>query len=427
MTLTLFCILIVSPATSYFVGKYKAKKGIFFNMKILVLNCGSSSLKYQLIEMSNETVLSKGNFERIGQGNSFLTHKVGENEYVFENSVANHTDAVKFVIEQLISETHGVIKNIEEIAGVGHRAVHGGEKFHSSVLINEDVIQEIKNCIPLAPLHNPAGLAGIEACKELMPNIKMVAVFDTAFHQTIPKEAYIYPIPYSLYKKYGIRKYGFHGTSHRYVSKRVAELMGKDIEDIKIVTCHLGQGASLCAVKNGKSVDTSMGLTPLAGVPMGTRSGDIDPSIITFLMEKENMSIKQIDNLLNKESGILGISEISSDFRDVENSATEGNKQAALALNIFSYTVAQYIAKYIVSMGGIDTIVFTAGIGERDPETRAKICEFLKCFGVELNNEKNKIKRKEIKISTENSKIAVYVVPTNEELMIARDTLELIK
>jgi len=314
-------------------------------MKILVLNCGSSSLKYQLIEMENETVLSKGNFERIGQENSFLTHKVGENEHVFERTVKNHTEAVGFVLEQLISETHGVIKNINEIAGVGHRIVHGGEKFHSSVLINEEVMQEIKNCISLAPLHNPSGLAGIEACMSLIPNKKMVAVFDTAFHQTLPKEAYIYPIPYSLYKKYGIRKYGFHGTSHKFVSKRVAEIMEKDIKNIKIVTCHLGQGASLCAVKNGKSVDTSMGLTPLAGVPMGTRCGDIDPSIVTFLMEKENLSIEQVNDLLNKKSGVLGISEISTDFRDVESAATEGNEQAILALNIFSYTVARVYCK----------------------------------------------------------------------------------
>ena len=396
-------------------------------MKILVLNCGSSSLKYQLIDMTTENVLAKGNYERIGQNNSFLTHKVNGEKHVFENPVKDHNEAIQFVLNQLMSNEYGVIKNINEISGVGHRIVHGGEKFTKSTIVDENVVEEIRNCIPLAPLHNPAAILGIEACRNLMPDVKMVTVFDTAFHQTMPKKAYIYPIPYKYYEKYGIRRYGAHGTSHKYVANRVAELIGKDLKELKIVTCHLGQGASLAAVKNGICVDTSMGLTPLAGIPMGTRSGDLDPSVITFLMNKENLTANEVIEILNKESGVYGISGISPDFRDIEEAAANGNERAILALDIYAYLVAQFIAKYIVSMSGIDTIVFTAGVGERGPETRKDICNYLKCFGVEIDEKVNDCKGEEIKISTDNSKVSVYVVPTNEELMIARETLELIK
>lgn len=396
-------------------------------MKILVLNCGSSSLKYQLIDMTTENVLAKGNYERIGQDNSFLTHKVNGEKHVFENPVKNHNEAIQFVLSQLMSNEYGVIKDVNEISGVGHRVVHGGEKFTASTVVDDSVVEEIRNCISLAPLHNPAAILGIEACREIMPNAKMVTVFDTAFHQTMPEKAYIYPIPYEYYEKYGIRRYGAHGTSHKYVSTRVAELMGKKPEDLKTVTCHLGQGASLAAVKNGVCVDTSMGLTPLAGIPMGSRSGDLDPSVVTFIMKKEGLDADQVTELLNKKSGVLGVSKISPDFRDIEDAAAKGDKNAILALDNYAYLVSQFVAKYIVSMGGIDTIVFTAGVGENGPETRKAVCDYLKCFGVEIDEKINDCKGKEIKISTDNSKIAVYVVPTNEELMIARETMELIK
>ncbi len=396
-------------------------------MKILVLNCGSSSLKYQLIDMTTENVLAKGNYERIGQNNSFLTHKVNGEKHVFENPVKDHNEAIQFVLNQLMSKEYGVIKDINEINGVGHRVVHGGEKFTKSTIVNDHVVEEIRNCIPLAPLHNPAAILGIEACKNLMPDVKMVTVFDTAFHQTMPKKAYIYPIPYKYYEKYGIRRYGAHGTSHKYVANRVAELMGKDVKELKIVTCHLGQGASLAAVKNGVCVDTSMGLTPLGGIPMGSRSGDLDPSIVTFLMNKEKLTADEVSEILNKESGVYGISGVSTDFRDIEAAAADNHEKAVLSLDIYCYLVAQFIAKYIVSMQGLDTIVFTAGVGENEPKRRTLICDYLKCFGVEIDEEINDCKGKEIKLSTTNSKISVYVVPTNEELMIARETLELIK
>ena len=396
-------------------------------MKILVLNCGSSSLKYQLIDMTTEKVLAKGNYERIGQNNSFLTHKINEEKHVFENPVKNHNEAIQFVLNQLTSKEFGVIKDITEINGVGHRVVHGGEKFTKSTIVDDHVVEEIRNCIPLAPLHNPAAILGIEACKSVMPNVKMVTVFDTAFHQTMPDRAYIYPIPYKYYEKYGVRRYGAHGTSHKYVANRVAELMGKDIKDLKIVTCHLGQGASIAAIDGGVCVDTSMGLTPLGGIPMGSRSGDLDPSIVTFLMNKENLSVEEITDILNKESGAYGVSGVSTDFRDIEAAAAENHKGAILALDIYCYIVAQFIAKYIVSMQGLDVIVFTAGVGENEPNTRTGVCNYLKCFGIEIDPEINNCKGKEIKISTENSKVSVYAVPTNEELMIARETMELIK
>ena len=396
-------------------------------MKILVLNSGSSSLKYQLIDMTNEEVIAKGNFERIGQGNSFLTHKVGEEKHLIECPVENHEAAIKVVLEQFTHPEYGVIKDLKEIDAVGHRLVHGGEKFASSVVITDDVIEKVKECIPLAPLHNPAGILGIEACKRLMPRVPMVGVFDTAFHQTMPKENYIYPIPYEYYEKYGIRRYGFHGTSHRFVSERAAELLGGQRDDLKIVTCHLGQGASLAAIKGGKSLDTSMGLTPLAGIPMGTRCGDIDPAIVKYLMENENLSIGEVDTILNKKSGAFGISGVSPDFRDIEIEAEKGNERASLALNNYNYLVAQYIAKYAVTLQGIDAIVFTAGIGENAGTTRKGICDKLAFMGVKIDEEKNKTRGQEIEISTPDSKIRVFVIPTNEELVIARDTMNLVK
>ena len=397
-------------------------------MKTLVINCGSSSLKYQLIDMSTEECMVQGLVERIGIEGSILTQKVeGKDKYVINKEIKNHKDAIKLVLEALIDPAHGVIKSMEEISTVGHRVVHGGEKYSDSVLINDEVLQSIKDCIALAPLHNPPNIIGIEACKELMPNTPMVAVFDTAFHQTMPKHSYICPLPYDLYKKFGIRKYGFHGTSHKYVSNKVAEAMGKDMKDLKIVTCHLGNGCSLAAVKNGKSVDTSMGFTPLAGVMMGTRSGSIDPSVISFLIEQHGYTIEEIDELLNKKSGVLGISGVSSDFRDVLAAGEDGNERAKLALEIFYYKVRTQIAAYAGAMGGIDVIVFTAGIGENSAITRKEILKGLEFFGFELDEEKNEIRGNIQEISTENSRVKVYVVPTNEELMIARDTAKLVK
>ena len=399
-------------------------------MKILVLNSGSSSLKYQLIDMENEEVLAKGNYERIGMEGSFVTHKANGEKYVYERNAANHEEAITFVLAQFTDPEHGVISSLDDITAVGHRTVHGGEKFNKSVLITDEVIEAIRECIPLAPLHNPAGLTGIEACRKVMPGKPMVAVFDTAFHQTIPQERYIYPIPYKYYEKYGIRKYGFHGTSHRYVSKRVAELVGKPVEELKTVVCHLGQGASLCAVKGGISVDTSMGFTPLAGIAMGTRSGDLDPSIVTFLMKKENLSADEVERILNKESGLLGISELSGDNRDLATSIENNDEHAKnckLALEAYTYIIAQYIAKYAVALNGIDVIAFAGGVGERGPEERKMICEKLEWMGVELDKEANKVRAEEKEISTPNSKVKVWIVPTEEELMIARDTAELVK
>ena len=396
-------------------------------MKVLVINCGSSSLKYQLIDMENEEVLAKGNYERIGQGNSFVTHKVAGEKYVIENPVESHKEAFEFMLKQLLHEKYGVIKDVKEINAVGHRVPHGTDLFDKSVLITDEVIEEIASCEDLAPIHTPPILNGIKACKEIMPDKPMVAVFDTAFHQTIPEERYIYPIPYKYYEKYKMRKYGFHGTSHRYVSARVAELIGRKKEELKTVVCHLGQGASLCAVLNGKSVDTSMGFTPVAGIPMCARSGDLDPSIVTFLMKKEGLTPDEIEAILNKESGVLGISGVSPDFRDIEKEADEGNKRAILARKAYCYLVAQYIAKYGVAMNGIDVIAFTAGIGENQINIRKMICENLEWLGVKIDLEKNNTRGEEIEISTKDSKIKVWVVPTNEELVIARDTKQIVE
>lgn len=397
-------------------------------MKVLVINCGSSSLKYQLIDMTDERVLAKGLVERIGIEGSVLKHEIeGRDKVVIQQPMENHKVALSLVLNALVDEKHGAIKDMSEIAAVGHRVVHGGEKFSGSVIINDEVIKALEECIDLAPLHNPPNLMGINACKELMPNVPMVGVFDTAFHQTMPKSSYIYPLPYELYEKYGIRKYGFHGTSHRYVSQRAAEILGQDIKNLKIVTCHLGNGASLAAISGGKSVDTSMGFTPLEGLAMGTRSGDIDPAIVTFIMEKENLNIEGMNNLLNKKSGVLGISGVSSDFRDIEAAAKEGNERAQLALDKFNIRVKKYIAAYAAVMGGVDAVVFTAGLGENSPSNREAICKGLEFMGIQIDPVKNNVRGKETIISTDDSKVKVLVVPTNEELMIARDTQELLK
>ncbi|MFO7887503.1 MAG: acetate kinase [Eubacteriales bacterium] len=396
-------------------------------MNVLVINCGSSSLKYQLINMENEDVLAKGLAERIGL-DGVVKHKAeGKEEVKLEDKLNNHKDAIKVVLNLLVDKKVGAIKSLEEIDVVGHRVVHGGEKFASSVIIDEEVIEAMEDCIDLAPLHNPPNITGIKACKELMPNVTMTGVFDTAFHQTMSKKAYIYPLPYELYEELGVRKYGFHGTSHKYVANRVAELIGEDIEDLKIVTCHLGNGASATAIRGGKSVDTSMGLTPLEGLAMGTRSGSIDPAIITFLMNKKNMSIQEVDELLNKKSGVLGISGVSNDFRDIEKAAEEGNERAQLALDKFYYIVRKYIASYTAAMGGIDVLVFTAGLGENSIGARKAICEDLEFLGIEIDDENNNIRGKEQLISKENKKVKVYVIPTNEELMIAREAVEILE
>ena len=395
-------------------------------MKVLVLNCGSSSLKYQLINMENEEVMAKGYLEKIGLPDSFLTHTVNGEKHKIEKKINNHEEGIKLVVDQLLDNEYGVIKDLKEIDAVGHRVVHGGEKFSGSVLITDDVIAAMKECIPLAPLHNPAGITGIEACQKALPGVPMVGVFDTAFHQTLPEKAYMYAIPYEYYEKYGIRKYGFHGTSHKFVSQRVAEVMNKPIEDLKIISCHLGQGASLCAVDGGKSIETTMGLTPLAGVPMGSRSGDIDPSIVTFLMKNENLSSDEMDKILNKQSGKLGLSGVSIDDRDIEAAAKEGNKRAQLAIDNFAYQVAGFIGKLAVQMKGVDVITFTAGIGENGIDARKNICEYLGVLGIKIDNEKNNCRGKEVEISTPDSKVKVYVIPTNEELMIARDTKEIV-
>lgn len=396
-------------------------------MKVLVVNCGSSSIKYQLINMENEEVMAKGYLEKIGLPDSFLTHTVNGEKHRIEKVITNHEDGIKLVLDQLLDANYGVIKDLKEIDAIGHRVVHGGEKFSDSVIITDEVIDTMKECIPLAPLHNPAGITGIEACRKVLPEVPMVGVFDTAFHQTLPEEAYIYAIPYEYYEKYRIRKYGFHGTSHKFVSRRVAELMGKPLEDLKMVTCHLGQGGSLCAVKGGKSVDTSMGLTPLEGLIMGTRSGDLDPAIIEFIANKENKTASEVLNILNKESGVYGLSGVSSDFRDVKAARAEGNKVAAAALDAYAYRVAKYIGAYTAAMNGVDAIAFTAGLGENDDITRKAICEYLGYLGTELDEVKNDVHGETAIISTDDSKVTLLCVPTNEELMIARDTVALVK
>ena len=396
-------------------------------MKILVLNCGSSSLKYQLINMETEEVLASGKYERIGEGEAFITHKVNGQKIEIKHPAKTHEEAVDFTLKQLINPEYKVIDSLDEISAIGHRLVHGGEKINKSVIITDEVVEVLKECIDLAPLHNPAGIIGIEACKKVMPGKPMVGVFDTAFHQTMPKERYIYPIPYEYYKKYGIRKYGFHGTSHMYVSQRLAEIVGKDISELKIVTCHLGQGSSICAVEGGKSVDTSMGLTPLAGIPMVTRSGDLDPSVVTFLMKKEGWTAEEAENMLNKKSGVQGISGLAPDFREIEAASYGDNERAEIAIEKFKYEIASYIAKYAVAMNGVDYIVFTGGVGENQINIRRGICEKLEFMGVKIDVEANNVRGEEKEISAPDSKVKVYLVPTNEELMIAKETARLIK
>ncbi|MCL2377284.1 MAG: acetate kinase [Defluviitaleaceae bacterium] len=397
-------------------------------MKILVLNCGSSSLKYQLIDMASENALAKGLVERIGIAGSRLVHqKDGEGKVTVEAEISNHDVAVKLVMDALMDVGHGVIGDISEIGAAGHRVVHGGEFFTASALVTAEVKKAISDCVALAPLHNPANLIGIEACEKLMPNTPQVAVFDTAFHQTMPEKAYLYAIPYSLYDKYKIRKYGFHGTSHKYVTDRAASMLGKPIEKLKLISCHLGNGASVCAVDGGKSVDTSMGLTPLEGLMMGTRSGDMDPAAVAFIMDKEGMTTKQMENLLNKESGVLGISGVSSDFRDIEAAVEKGDAKAKTALDMYHYRVAKYIGSYATAMNGVDAVIFTAGVGENGPETREAICEYLGYLGVAVDAEKNKVRGKERDFSADSAKVRSLVIPTNEELVIARDTLALCK
>ncbi len=396
-------------------------------MKVLVINAGSSSLKYQLIDMDTQGVLAKGLCERIGLDGSCLKHTpAGKDAVTITEPMADHSVAIKLVIDALIDANHGVISDMSEIDAVGHRVVHGGEFFNSSVVINDDVMKKIEECNVLAPLHNPANLIGIEACAKTMPGVPMVAVFDTAFHQTMPAEAFMYGLPYEMYEKHKIRKYGFHGTSHYYVANRCAALMGKPIEDLKIITCHLGNGSSITAVKGGKSVDTSMGFTPLAGMLMGTRSGVIDPAIIPFIAEKEGMSVDEVNNMLNKKSGVQGISGVSSDFRDLEAAAKEGNKRAALALAMFEYQVKRYIGFYAAAMGGVDAVVFTAGVGENSIALRERMLSGLEFMGITCDSEKNNVRGKDAEISKDGAAVKCFVIPTNEELTIALDTQKLL-
>ena len=396
-------------------------------MNILVINCGSSSLKYQLINSDTEAVLAKGLCERIGIDGALPYQPAGGEKEVTEIPMPTHSEAISAVIAALTDEKKGVVKSLSEIGAVGHRVVHGGEKFTSSCLINDETMAAIEECNDLAPLHNPANLIGIRACQKLMPGVPNVAVFDTAFHQTMPEVAYIYGIPYEYYEKYKVRRYGFHGTSHSYVSKRAAEMLGKKVEDLKIIVCHLGNGASICAVDHGKSVDTSMGLTPLEGLVMGTRSGDIDPAIIDFVGKKEGLDLDGMNNILNKKSGMLGISGVSSDGRDLGAAAAAGNERAKLALDVFDYDVIKYIGSYAAVMNGVDAICFTAGIGENNIEMRANVCSHLGYLGAKLDPEKNNVRGEERIISTDDSKVKILLVPTNEELAIARETLALAK
>ncbi len=396
-------------------------------MKVLVINCGSSSLKFQLIDSDTEEVLAKGLCERIGIDGGMVTYQPeGKDKIKKQADMPDHTEAVKLVIESLIDKENGVISSLDEIGAVGHRIVHGGESFSSATIIDEKVIKAIEECNELAPLHNPANLIGIRSCQKIMPNVPMVAVFDTAFHQTMPKKAYLYGIPYEYYKKYKVRRYGFHGTSHEFVSKRAAEFLGRDLKDLKVIVCHLGNGASISAVKNGKCVDTSMGLTPLEGLFMGTRSGNLDPAILQFISNKEKLTIDEMLNILNKKSGVLGMSGVSSDFRDLGDAAHEGNEQAKTTLEAYSYRVAKYIGSYVAAMNGVDAIVFTAGVGENNIEVRQMIGEYLGYLGTGVDKDKNNIRGEEAVISPDGAKVSVLVIPTNEELAIARETVKLV-
>ena len=397
-------------------------------MNVLVINCGSSSLKFQLIQSDTEDVLAKGLCERIGiEGSRIVYTPAGKDKITIESPMPDHTNAIKLVLNCLTDAENGVVKSLEEIHAVGHRVVHGGEKFASSVVVDDEVMKAIDECSNLAPLHNPANLIGISVCKELMPGVPQVAVFDTAFHQTMLEKAFLYGLPYEAYTEDKIRRYGFHGTSHSYVSKRVAEILGKKPEDLKTIVCHLGNGSSICAVNQGKCVDTTMGLTPLAGLIMGTRCGDIDPSILEFYAQKHDLDVFQVTEILNKKSGVLGISGVSSDFRDIEEAADAGNERCKYALDAFKYQVAKFIGGYAAAMNGVDVIVFTAGVGENSATTRQGVCDYLGYLGITVDAEANGKRGEEIEITTPDSKVKVFVVPTNEELMIARDTVALTK
>ncbi|MBN7772564.1 acetate/propionate family kinase [Clostridium aminobutyricum] len=397
-------------------------------MKVLVINCGSSSLKYQVLDMTTEALLAKGLVERIGMDGSVITHeKIGMDKFILTVPMKDHQDAIGHVLEAIQDADHGVVASMDEIGAVGHRVVHAGEKYSKSVLVTPAVLRGLEECCELAPLHNPPNLLGIAACQALMPNTPMVTVFDTAFHQTMPPESYIYAIPYEYYQKHGIRRYGFHGTSHKYVAERTADILNVALDDLKIITCHLGNGASVSAIKRGKCIDTSMGFTPLEGLVMGTRSGDIDPAIVTFIREKEKLEQGVANDILNKKSGVLGISGVSSDFRDIEAAAEEGNERAQLALKVFAHKVRFYIGAYIAEMNGVDAIVFTAGVGENDIEMRDIICNDLGNLGIKLDLVKNKVRGKETIISRDDSKVKIILIPTNEELMIARDTYNIVK
>ena len=396
-------------------------------MKVLVINCGSSSLKYQVLDMTNESLLCKGLVERIGMDGSVITHeKIGMDKVKKEVPMKDHKDAIEQVLAAIQDKEHGVVKSMDEIGAVGHRVVHAGEKFSKSVLITDEVIKTLEDCVELAPLHNPPNLLGIAACKQLMPSTPMVGVFDTAFHQTMPPESYIYAIHYEYYEKYGIRRYGFHGTSHKYVAERASKMLNTSLDDLKLITCHLGNGASVSAIKRGKCIDTSMGFTPLEGLVMGTRSGDIDPAIVTYIREKENLPQGKANDILNKKSGVLGISGVSSDFRDLEEAVAEGNERAALALKVFAHKVRFYIGAYIAEMNGVDAIIFTAGVGENDVSMREIICDNLGNLGIKLDPVKNKVRGKETIISADDARVKLLLIPTNEELMIARDTYDIV-
>jgi len=395
-------------------------------LKILVINSGSSSLKFQLFNMANEKVLAQGLFQRIGIDNPYLEFKNNKKEIKIETEIPDHNTAVKILIDILLSKRHGVLKSMAEVEAVGHRLVHGGEEYTEAVTIDQEILKQLAKTSELAPLHIPPNIAGIKICQKLMPDKPQIGVFDTAFHHTMPKKAYIYALPYQYYQKHKIRKYGFHGTSHKYIAKRTAKLINKDLDKLKIISCHLGNGASITAIKNGRSIETSMGFTPLEGLVMGTRSGDLDPAIIPFLADKENIEISKIDDILNKKSGLLGISELSSDFRDIEKAAETGNKQAKLAIDIFNYRIQKYIGAYTAVMGGVDAIAFTAGIGENSISVRKNILSGLDYLGVELDQEKNTVRGQERLISTDNSKVKALVIPTDEELVIARETMDLL-
>lgn len=396
-------------------------------MKVLVINCGSSSLKYQVIDSESEKVLAKGLCERIGIDGRLVYQPAGSDKIKTEVAMPTHKEAVKLVLDALVNPENGVLKSLDEIGAVGHRIVHGGEKFTESAVITDEMLKKVEECNELAPLHNPANIIGINACRELMPGVPMVGVFDTAFHQTMPAKAYMYAVPYECYEKYGVRRYGFHGTSHSFVSKRAAEVAGIDLHNSKIIVAHLGNGASISAVLNGKSVDTSMGLSPLEGLVMGTRSGDIDPTAVEYIARKEGLDFDGVMNLLNKKSGVLGVSGVSSDFRDLLAAADEGNKRAKLAVDMFCYRVAKYIGAYTAAMNGVDLIAFTAGVGENNGFVRSQICDYLGFMGVQIDAKSNEVAGEERKISTDDSKVLVYVIPTNEELAIARETVRLVK